>query len=115
MAYKENPREARQINIHEGLLSQKEEDCGIGRALEIQKSERVSDGSKYLAGREAHIFEYGPRELEDKFPDSLCFIKIDGRNGRTDGDWVQRGFSRHCDASRWAKNRGMIVCHWYGI
>ena len=31
MAYKENPREARQINIHEGLLSQKEEDCGRGK------------------------------------------------------------------------------------
>lgn len=63
-----------------------------------------------VRGKKVLIFDMPPFHLEDEsIWDKPYYIQI----GDTQGEWINKGFARRCDASRWANKHGAKeIQHW---
>ena len=67
---------------------------------------------KKIKGRKVLIFDHPPGYIEDKnddWYDKPYYIQLDS----TQGEWIERGFMRRCDASQFANKHGAKeIQHW---
>jgi hypothetical protein len=67
-----------------------------------------------ILGQRSHIYEYATRELWEKWGTDYRFFI--GLGSGPQLKWIDRGFKRRSDASRWAKLHGAYqITNWYSF